>query len=106
MYKRQNLEQWKADWQTYRLQLNFASEQVAKYILLLATQQEPGNLPKVLDKWQQLQTSCLDALQRHIERGKLWKLDGEALDLASQELQSCQLACQLQELLLLVCRAL
>jgi hypothetical protein len=65
-------ETWSSALQSFKLQYEFCLERVNVYKHLLATQQEPGNVPKALQKWQQLARVSFDALEQHLERGQRW----------------------------------
>lgn len=72
MNKPETKETWKDALQSFKLQLSHCQDRVKMYKHLLRTQAEPGNLPKSLAKWQQLENKLQDLVARQEERGKRW----------------------------------
>lgn len=72
MKTKTTFEDWRAAGVSFGLQIKFADEQRAKYKYLLKTQQEPGNLPETLARWDKLHADALTALNSHVARGVRW----------------------------------
>lgn len=72
MNKPETKETWKDALQSFKLQLAHSQDRVKMYKHLLRTQAEPGNLPKSLAKWQQLENKLQELVTRQEERGKRW----------------------------------